>query len=327
MCCRSAVLAGVNARDACDDCARARESDASDALCRIKAPSIGVTKLGALGSLDGHSICVSRGDCSASRYRLPAFGSDMFARVRCGSARALCWREGRYAVRKLTVREAAALLNASEKSVYRWIAQGVLPAYRINDQYRINRAELLEWATDRKIHLSPEIFAEPEGEAVQPPLEDALRAGGIHYRVGGYDKASVPAIVDKLALPDDVDRDFLYRFYRAQGSDRQRSVTASRSRMCENPIVLQLSQPTVTLCFLERPVDFGSMDGLPVSRLFTLISPTVRGHLHLCHALRSRSAIRASVAIRTQVSLKKSMTLTWPRSLRRWRTPAGSHQD
>src|SRR5512144_2236810 len=83
---------------------------------------------------------------------------------------------GRGGVKKLTVREAAALLECSEKSVYRWIRQGLLPAYRINDQYRINRAELLEWATARKLHVSPEIFAAPEGEGGLPPaLEDARR--------------------------------------------------------------------------------------------------------------------------------------------------------
>ncbi len=58
---------------------------------------------------------------------------------------------------KLTVRDAAGLLNVSEKSIYRWIKQGVIPAYQINDQYRFNRAELLEWATSRKISVSPEI--------------------------------------------------------------------------------------------------------------------------------------------------------------------------
>jgi PTS system nitrogen regulatory IIA component len=86
-------------------------------------------------------------------------------------------------VKKLTVREAAALLNASEKSVYRWIKQGLLPAYRINDQYRINRAELLEWATARKLHVSPEIFAEPEARRASRPSD--ARARRHHYRVGG----------------------------------------------------------------------------------------------------------------------------------------------
>ena len=52
-----------------------------------------------------------------------------------------------------------------------------------------------------------------------------------------------------------------------------------------NPIVLHLPHPSVTLCFLEHPVDFGSLDGQPVTTLFTLVSPTVRAHLHLLSRL------------------------------------------
>src|SRR5258706_3630486 len=93
---------------------------------------------------------------------------------------------------KLTVRDAAQLLNVTDKTIYRWIKDGVIPAYQINDQYRFNRAELLEWATSRKINVSPEIFAEPEGGDVPPPsLSDALRAGRVHYRIIGTDKAPV----------------------------------------------------------------------------------------------------------------------------------------
>ena len=76
---------------------------------------------------------------------------------------------------KLTVRDAAHLLNVDDKTIYRWIKQGVIPVYQINDQYRFNRAELLEWATSRKINVSPEIFAEAAGGETPPPsLGDAL---------------------------------------------------------------------------------------------------------------------------------------------------------
>ena len=191
-------------------------------------------------------------------------------------------------MKKLTVRDAAALLNVSEKSVYRWIEQGALPAYRINDQYRINRAELLEWATSRKLHVSPEIFAETESEARPvPTLDEALRAGGIHYRVAGRDKASVlRAVVDGLELPVDVDREFLYEVLLAREALGSTGVGDGIAiPHVRNPIVLHLPQPSVTLCFLEHPVDFGSLDGQPVTTLFTLVSPTVRAHLHLISRL------------------------------------------
>jgi PTS system nitrogen regulatory IIA component len=209
-------------------------------------------------------------------------------------------------LKKLTVRDAAALLNASEKSVYRWIKQGVLPAYRINDQYRINRAELLEWATARKMHVSPEIFSEPESEVgPAPTLEDGLRAGGIHYRIGGHDKASaLHAVVDTLDLPDDVDREFLYQVLLAREALGSTGVGDGIAiPHVRNPIVLHLSRPTVTLCFLEQPVDFGSLDGQPVTTLFTLISPTVRAHLHLLSRLAfARREPRFKAAVRDQAS-------------------------
>src|SRR6266850_4627523 len=189
---------------------------------------------------------------------------------------------------KLTVRDAAQILNVSEKTIYRWIKQGVIPAYQISDQDRFNRAELLEWATSRRINVSPEIFAEPNGGEVPPPsLSEALRAGGVHYRVEGTDKASVlHAVVDMIKLPEEVDREFLYQVLLARealgSTGLGEGIAIPHVR---NPIVLHLSRPLVTLCFLERPVDFGAIDGQPVTTLFTLISPTVRAHLHLLSRL------------------------------------------
>ncbi len=207
-------------------------------------------------------------------------------------------------MKKLTVREAAALLNASEKSVYRWIKQGLLPAYRINDQYRINRAELLEWATERKMHVSPEIFAEPVGDNGPPPtLEEALRDGGIRYGVGGRDKASVlRAVVDAMRLPEDIDPEFLYQVLLAREALGSTGVGDGIAiPHVRNPIVLHSSRPMVTLCFLKHAVDFGALDGLPVTTLFTLVSPTVRAHLHLLSRLAfALRTPRFGAAIRDQ---------------------------
>jgi PTS system nitrogen regulatory IIA component len=189
---------------------------------------------------------------------------------------------------KLTVRDAAQILNVSEKSIYRWIKQGAIPAYQINDQYRFNRAELLEWATSRKINVSPEIFAEPEGGETPPPsLSEALRAGGVYYRIGGTDKASVlHAVVDTMKLPEEVDREFLYQVLLAREALGSTGIGEGIAiPHVRNPIVLHLSRPMVMLCFLENPVDFGALDGQPATTLFTLISPTVRAHLHLLSRL------------------------------------------
>jgi PTS system nitrogen regulatory IIA component len=189
---------------------------------------------------------------------------------------------------QLTVRDAAKLLNVSEKTVYRWINQGSLPAYRVNEQYRFNRAELLEWATARKINVSVEIFHEPESNATPlPSLVGALEAGGIFYRVGGTDKESVlRAVVETMRLPDEVDRDFLFRVLLAREALGSTGIGDGIAiPHVRNPVVLHVSRPSICLCFLETPIDFGALDGRPVLALFSLVSPTVRAHLHLLSRL------------------------------------------
>src|SRR5438477_11681134 len=112
---------------------------------------------------------------------------------------------------QLGVREVSKLLNVSEKTIYRWVGQGILPAYRVNEQYRFNRAELLEWATSRKMNVSAAVFDEPESNSTPiPGLVDALQAGGIFYRLSGVDKeAALRAVVEHLRLPEEVDRELL----------------------------------------------------------------------------------------------------------------------
>ena len=189
---------------------------------------------------------------------------------------------------QLTVRDAAKLLNVSEKTIYRWIKQGNLPAYQVNEQYRFNRAELLEWATSNKINVSVEIFHEPENTAAAlPGLADALEAGGIFYRISGGDKETVlRSVVDTMRLPDEVDRDFLFRVLLAREALGSTGIGEGIAiPHVRNPVVLHVQKPSICLCFLEKPIDFGALDAKPVFALFSMISPTVRAHLHLLSRL------------------------------------------
>ncbi len=190
---------------------------------------------------------------------------------------------------QLGVRDTANVLNVSEKTIYRWVKEGRLPAYRVNEQYRFNRAELLEWATSNRINVSPEIFAEPSGlgKSALPSLEEAIRGGGIHYRLSGADKAAVlQAVVEQMRLPEEVNRQFLFQVLLARESLGSTGVGDGIAiPHVRNPIVMHIPRATITLCFLEKPIDFGAMDGKPVHTLFTIVSPTIRAHLHLLSKL------------------------------------------
>jgi PTS system nitrogen regulatory IIA component len=188
----------------------------------------------------------------------------------------------------LSVKDAARLLSVSEKTIYRWIKQEVIPAYKVHESYRLNRAELLEWATSRRMGISPEAFAEPEDDSLPlPTLAEAVEVGGVFYRIEGQSREDVLAdVVAHLRLPEEVDREYLLRVLIAReklaSTGIGEGIAVPHPR---NPVLLHVTRPTVTLCFLENPVDFRSLDGRPVQTLFTLISPTLRSHLHLLSRL------------------------------------------
>jgi PTS system nitrogen regulatory IIA component len=195
---------------------------------------------------------------------------------------------------ELSVRDSARLLNVSEKTIYRWVKLGKLPAFRVNEQYRFNRAELLEWATSERVNVSAEIFVEPHNGVAPVGVSEALRAGGIHYRVSGRDKTEVlRSAVELMPLPEKVDRDFLLNVLLARESLGSTAIGDGIALPhVRNPVVMHVPRPMVTLCFLENPVAFEALDGKPVHTLFTMLSPTVRAHLHtlacLSFALRQR---------------------------------------
>jgi PTS system nitrogen regulatory IIA component len=187
----------------------------------------------------------------------------------------------------LTVRDAARLLHVSDRDVYRWIRERALPAHRLHDQYRLNRVELLEWATAQKLEISPELFENPDAPGAACSVVQAVRDGGIHYGVPGGNKAAVlRAIAGRLHLPKDMHVDYFYQLFMAREALGSTGIgNGIALPHARNPVVLHLARPSVTISFLERPVTFGALDGKPVYVLFTLLSPTTHAHLQILSRL------------------------------------------
>ena len=175
-------------------------------------------------------------------------------------------------------------MRVSEKTVYRWVTDDDLPAEQINGQYRFNRTELLEWATVRKMEVSPVLFQQPnDKDGLQPRLDEALQAGGILYGVQGSDKAAVLSdMVQRMPLPDEVDRDFVVEVFLSRESLGSTGIGDGLAIPHPRyPLVLPVAGPMVILCFLAQAIAYSPTDKQPVHTLFALISPTVRAHLHL----------------------------------------------
>jgi nitrogen PTS system EIIA component len=198
---------------------------------------------------------------------------------------------------QLTARDAARLLGVPEETLERWLRTGELAATRVNEQYRFNKIDLLEFATARNLEISPELLAEVEQPAL-PSLAEALRAGGVHRGVSGADKATIlRAVVDRLPLPGQADRDLLHRVLLARealgSTGFGNGIAIPHPR---NPIVLRIQKPEVAICYLDRPIDFEAIDGKPVHTLVTLVSPSTRTHLHLLAVVAASLRDRAVLA-------------------------------
>lgn len=188
----------------------------------------------------------------------------------------------------LKASEVAALLHIDESAVVRWIKKEKLPAALVRGNYRINRVDLLEWATEHGIKVPPELFAAAQDDVPLPSLIEALEAGGIHFGIAGDDKTSVLRnVVNLLKLPPQMDPDFLLQVLLAREALGTTAVGDGIAiPHVRNPILLQnRPEPAVSLCFLKHPIDFGALDGKPVRILFMVTSPTVKVHLHLLSRL------------------------------------------
>jgi nitrogen PTS system EIIA component len=183
---------------------------------------------------------------------------------------------------KLTIAEAATLLDASDERVNDWIEESELPAQKIRGQYWINRTDLLEWATEHNIGVAPRAFRQDRGT---PSLAEALRAGGVHDEITGSDFATVlRQIVPRLPLADDADRDTLLQILLGRGSLAVTPVGDGIAiPQVRSPIILAPAGASLALCFCTSLPDLRS--------LFLLISPTVHVHLsmlaQLAYALKN----------------------------------------
>ncbi len=183
----------------------------------------------------------------------------------------------------LKVTDLAAAIGVDEKTVLSWIKSKGLPAHKHDDRYRINRVDLLEWATNQGITIPPDIFVLHNETSHLATVTEALLTGGIFYDLfGDTPETALREVVSRLHLPTGLDPEFLLQTLLARealGSTALGNGIAIPH--VRNPIVGQAGESAISLCFLKNPIDFDAVDGQPVTILFTLVTPNVKEHLHL----------------------------------------------
>jgi PTS system nitrogen regulatory IIA component len=220
----------------------------------------------------------------------------------------------------ISVKDAADLLRVSEKTVYRWIQQGVIPCFRAAGQYRFHRSELEAWARYKRIGTGAAAQAET-GESVD--LADAIRRGGVHYKIeGDTPEAIYRAIVEIFPPASPRDPAFKEELTETLIAREGLASTGVGKGMAiphpRHPRDWGLGEPVVGVFFLEHPVDFKAFDGEPVYVLFVLLCSTVKGHLQMLaqvsHLLREPETQALLRAIPTRTELLERISQVISRS-------------
>ncbi len=189
---------------------------------------------------------------------------------------------------QLTVNDIIKIFAVTEQTVNHWIEKKDMPCIKANEQYRFNYIELLDWALEKRVQLTPELLTLGERENHNPSvLYQALKAGNIYYGISGGNRGEVlKSIVDVLPLAQKLNKKSLLQMLIAREKMMSTAIgNGIAIPHVRNPVVLHMDHPSITLCFLKKPVDFKALDGKPVFILFTLLSPSVKKHLAILSRL------------------------------------------
>ncbi|MBF8263612.1 MAG: sugar transporter subunit [Parachlamydiales bacterium] len=189
----------------------------------------------------------------------------------------------------LKLKDVAELLNVSETTVRRWMSESKIPYYRMNNQFRFSRSEIENWVLSCKqgkgkfspFSASNEDASECLGTH-QFGLFRAIHRGGVWANVSGDTKeevirTSMKLIAKDLRLDAEVLTDLLL--------DRERLMPTALSNGIAVPhtrdFLLQEAFDVVAVVFLQKPIEYGALDGQKVHTLFFLFACDDKRHLHL----------------------------------------------
>ncbi len=186
---------------------------------------------------------------------------------------------------EIGVKQAAELLNVSDKTIYRWVSGAQIPFYRVGAQYRFSKRELLSWAAADGTTQAG--LAAEGGAPLTLSLAESLRTGGIFYRVGGSEVREVLVqMLGLMRLPSGADTErILSRLYEREKITTTGVGDGIAFPHCRELAIPGLLLPMIALGFLEQPVDFNSIDKKPVEIVFILLSPSTRASIRMMSRL------------------------------------------
>ncbi|HQL80975.1 MAG TPA: PTS sugar transporter subunit IIA [Spirochaetota bacterium] len=182
----------------------------------------------------------------------------------------------------LKMKDIIDLLEVPEKTIIQWINDKKMPSYKIKNQYFFNKAEVNERILKNNIAVSEKIL---DLALTNRPVSliDLIKKGDVHYGIiGSTVREVIDDVVRTIPIPKSADIDTV----RASLLQREEMMTTAVGKGIalphpRNPIISDIDEESVSICFLKNPIDYGALDGEPVKVLFIIISSNAKRHLEI----------------------------------------------
>ncbi len=183
---------------------------------------------------------------------------------------------------ELKIKDLVELFQVSEKTIYRWIKENKIPAYRINHQYRFSKSEINEWILNNKIIVSNKIM--DLQTSIQPAnLIQLLNKGGIFYDIVGNNvQEIIENTINIISTPSNISKENIINAL----LEREKMMSTSIGNGIaiphpRNPIITDNENASISICFLKNNINFNAIDDIPVHTIFIIISANPKRHLEI----------------------------------------------
>jgi len=187
----------------------------------------------------------------------------------------------------LKIKDVAELLNVSENTIRRWLTDGRIPAYRINQQHLFSRTEIEDWMIRDRDGLAAAAEERHDTNTFslgnkQFSLYRALHKGNVLTHIPGKTKEEVICTaMKKMAVNMELDADVVTELL----LDREKLQPTALGNGIALPhtrdFLLDSHHDVVAVVYPETPIDYQALDGQLVDIMIFLFACDDKRHLHL----------------------------------------------
>lgn len=188
----------------------------------------------------------------------------------------------------MTIKDVSKYLKMNERTVYKLIQAGQIPATRLGKQWRLDKEKLNEWLGFKMSEMPAEDLEhlEKDHKEAVVKISPLFKRDNIIFNFYALSKSqAIQKLVDILSKNNKLNQ--------AQ-RDKLLNAVMERERLCStaigeqvaiphprNVVITEMKKPLLALGICRNGMDFESIDGKPTHLIFLLSAPRSDMHLRI----------------------------------------------